>query len=55
MKSEPIPGVVRVFSGNVEVGLAIVDIEQFYQHADKKIDLDQERRLWCLKNPRPNT
>jgi len=62
MKPKPIPGVVRVhapayehdrFVGNVEVGLAIVDIELFYRHACDHIDMVEMRRIWCLRNPKP--
>ena len=62
MEHQSIPGVVRVFEliyeedqlvGNVEVGLAIVDIQVFYTHAERTVDLVELREEWCKRNPRP--
>ena len=53
MEHQSIPGVVRVFDGNVEVGLAIVDIQVFYTHAERTVDLVELREEWCKRNPRP--
>ena len=51
---EPIPGCVRVFEGNVQVAIAVVELRVFQEYCATVVDMDQQRALWIAKNPRPS-
>lgn len=56
----PIPGCVRVFAGNVQVGVAIVDLRVFQHYCGQVVNMAEQRELWIQKNakargPQPPT
>lgn len=57
MKANTIPRDLSLASSipgtaQTQYGLAIVNIQIFYRHAEQTIDLAEQRRLWCEKNKR---
>jgi len=48
---EPIPGTDVRLQGNVEIRV-ITNIQVFYAYAKRTIDLVEQRRLWCERNPK---
>ena len=58
-KTDPIPGCVRVFEGNVQVGVAIVNVQVFQEYCGRVVDMAEQRRLWIQKQkargPQPPT
>ena len=51
-KTDPIPGCVRVFEGNVQVAIAVVELQVFQEYSRTVVDMDQQRALWIEKNKR---
>lgn len=49
----PIPGTVTILEGNT-VTIAITDLQVFQDHAKTVVDMEQQRALWCAKNPKPS-
>jgi hypothetical protein len=49
---EPIPGCVRVFEGNVQVAIAVVELQVFQEYSRTVVDMAEQRRLWIEKNKR---
>jgi len=47
---DQIPGTTTVVYTNSSQVIQITDLKQFYAHADKTIDLVEQRRLWIIKN-----
>jgi hypothetical protein len=54
-KTDPIPGCVRVFAGNVQVGVAIVELQVFQEYSRTVVDMAEQRRLWIQKQAEQKT
>jgi hypothetical protein len=51
-ETDPIPGCVRVFEGNVQVAIVVVELQVFQEYSRTVVDMAEQRRLWILKNKR---
>ena len=49
---DEIPGTSTVYVGLNKVAIIITDLEMFYTHAERTVDLVEQRRLWILKQKR---
>ena len=49
---DQIPGTSTVYVGMHKVATVITDLQVFYAHAERTVDLTEVRRTWIAKNKR---